>query len=165
MYLNVQLMAQYAKMKQICWNIRKKYMELKKEQRKLNILYCGNFNPTSVGEPEIAWALEKLGHRVDRLDEAPNVLGEVYKRLAKRNEYDLLLFAKFRVSNNPADVKEFLTRTTKTLKVPTVCWLFDLYWGYRREAEIKVNMLPAFSADIVFTTDGGHDYMWKRYGI
>src|SRR3990167_8834758 len=26
-------------------------------------------------------------------------------------------------------------------------------------------MLPAFYADIVFTTDGGHEHMWKRYQI
>ena len=34
------------------------------KQKKLKILYVGNFSPNSVGEPEIAWALEKLGHKV-----------------------------------------------------------------------------------------------------
>ena len=62
------------------------------------------------------------------------------------------------------DVREFL-KEVRGMKIPSVCWLFDLYWGYRREKEIEVDMLPAFQADIVFTTDGGHPNHWKRYGI
>jgi len=137
-------------------------VSLKKEEekRKYKILYVGNFNPNSVGEPEIAWALEQIGHEVDKLEESRTNLNTIRTSLS-RKDYDFLFFAKFRVGHNQ-EVIDFLR---KELKIPSVCWLFDLYWGYRREKEIKVNMLPAFYADISFTTDGGHEEMWKKYNI
>ena len=123
----------------------------------------GNFNPNSVGEPEIAWALEKLGHEVVRIPEKDDQLPIIRRQLLSRNKFDFLLFAKFRVGPKQ-DVRE-LIKELRFFKIPSVCWLFDLYWGYRRETEIKMDPLPAFSADIVFTTDGGHETMWKRYKI
>ena len=132
-------------------------------ERKLKILYVGNFSPNSVGEPEIAWALEKLGHQVDRMPETGTTVNDVKAKLLQREKYDFLLFAKFRVGTG--DEVRGLFKEMRGMKIPSVCWLFDLYWGYRREYEIRVNMLPAFAADIVFTTDGGHDNMFKKYGI
>lgn len=133
------------------------------------VCYVGNFLPNSVGEPEISWALQELGHTVHELQEPnwsemkDNYLDWLTEHI-KKGGYDFLLFAKFRVGSN-RDVRDFLTKSNKLLTIPSVCWLFDLYWGYRREREILMDMLPAFNADIVFTTDGGHGEKWKRYGI
>ena len=125
-------------------------------------MYVGNFSKNSVGEPEIANALEKLGHEVVRISENEAALESLRKKTISK-KYNFVLFAKLRIGSDES--VRALLKELRYHKVPTVCWLFDLYWGYRREIEIKVNMLPAFGADIVFTTDGGHDVMWKRYNI
>lgn len=129
-------------------------------KKSLKILYVGNFQPNSVGEPEIAYALEQLGHAVIKLEESETNLQKIRETIG-REKPDLLFFAKFRVGEK-AEVREFLL---KELKIPSVCWLFDLYWGYRREIEIRIDMIPCFYANIVFTSDGGHDEMWKKYRI
>ena len=36
------------------------------KKKPIRIFYVGNFHPLSVGEPEIANALESLGHKVTR---------------------------------------------------------------------------------------------------
>ena len=133
------------------------------EKRKLKILYVGNFSEKSVGEPEIAYALEKLGHEVTKVDEEQGIIPKLRTMLWAREKYDFLLFAKFRVGTHE-EIRDFL-RDLRGIKIPSVCWLFDLYWGYRRENEIAYNMSPWTGADIVLTTDGGHDDKWKKYGI
>ena len=133
------------------------------EKRKLKILYVGNFSPKSVGEPEIAYALERLGHEVTKVDEEQGIIPKLRTMLWAREKYDFLLFAKFRVGTHE-EIRDFL-RDLRGIKIPSVCWLFDLYWGYRRENEIAYNMSPWTGADIVLTTDGGHDDKWKKYGI
>ena len=89
----------------------------------LSICYVGNFNTVSVGEPEIAKALEKAGNKVFRLPEKSTL--EVIKETIENNKCDLLLFAKFRVKALASEKEEFL----KNLKIPSVCWVFDLYWS------------------------------------
>ena len=125
----------------------------------MRILYVGNFSPLSVGEPEIARALRKLGHRVDEFQENPNTVDEIEEKLAKYN-HDLLLFAKFRVGPK-GKTMEFLRKC----KAPTVCWLFDLYWGYRRQDQVMRDIQPQFRANIVFTTDGGNEEKWKMMKV
>lgn len=92
------------------------------EKKKLRILYIGNFSPNSVGEPEIAWSLEELGHEVKRVEEGTANCFEVFQEL--KRGYDLLLFAKSRVGGY--DQVQKLFNQTKT---PKVCWVFDIYWG------------------------------------
>ena len=121
----------------------------------MKILYIGNFYPLSVGEPEIAKALRKLGHEVEEFQELPNTIFQVDDKVAKGN-YDFVLFAKFRVGGD-VQCNAFLAKC----RIPTVCWLFDLYWGYRRQEQILRDSKPCFCANIVFTTDGGNDDKWK----
>lgn len=44
----------------------------------------------------------------------------------------------------------------KKVGLPTVCWQWDLYWGYRNKKPVQ------FKADLLFTTDGGHCEEWQR---
>lgn len=89
----------------------------------MTIIYVGNFYELSVGEPEIAAAFEELGHKVIQLPESTKCakIAEVIKEEGAA----LLLFAKFRTADDPKVREEFL----RDLKIPSVCWLFDLYWG------------------------------------
>lgn len=130
-----------------------------KKTSTLNVLYVANFHPSSVGEPEIAKALKRLGHSVDCLEDSQYHADDL-NRIIKDGNYDFLLFAKLKIGN-AREVKEFIEQCS----IPTVCWLFDLYWGYRTRAQISDKPAPSFAADIVFTTDGGHKEMWKKSGI
>ncbi len=87
------------------------------------ILYIGNFQENSVGEPEIAKCLEALGHTVTRIKESPTSVPYIQDELRKE-EYDFLLFAKCRIGN-PNEVERIL----KTCRIPVICWVFDLYYG------------------------------------
>lgn len=92
-------------------------------KRSYKILYIGNFHPLSVGEPEIAKSLEELGHTVIRLPEKDTSLIRITNVIGQEKP-DFLLFAKFRVGEY-GEKAEFL----KALKIPSVMWGFDLYYG------------------------------------
>ena len=130
--------------------------QITKKPRTLNIIYIANFHVTSVGEPEIARALERLGHKVDCFQDDQYTPLELKEKIAAGN-YDFLLFAKLKIGND-MEIMKFI----RDCPIPTVCWVFDLYWGYRLWARIKDKPSPVFVADIVFTTDGGHLEEWEN---
>lgn len=90
-------------------------------KKKYKIVYVGNFDTLSVGEPEVARSFEEFGHTIVRLDERFASIEQV--RIACESS-DMLLFAKFRVGN-PKERWEFL----RDLKIPKIMWGFDLYFG------------------------------------
>lgn len=90
----------------------------------MKILFVGNFDRRSPGELEIAWSLEELGHYVVGLDEADSDLEMIKKALEKEN-FDFLLFSKFRVKGTDQEKEDFL----RFLKIPSICWVFDLFAG------------------------------------
>lgn len=72
---------------------------------------------------------------------------------------NIVLFAKY-------NWKQELDETFETLRrggTKLVCWMFDLYFGYQREWQVK--NFKMFKADYVFSTDGGHRDKWKEYGV
>lgn len=101
----------------------------------MKISFMGKFERLH-DEEYIARSFEILGHEVSR-----NVI---------LPDYDILLFTKW---DNP-EIPEMRD---------TVCWLFDLYWGYEREWRIP--HASYFKAHHVFTTDGGHRENWESVGI
>lgn len=139
----------------------------------LNIFYAGNFSEFSVGEPEIANALEGLGHKVCRFDFRLKTC-EQFMREFKKDEYDFVLYTKLplappgmegRTTTSTVLVDEIRTML-RGISVPKVCWQFDLYWNYNRESMItKIREPVFFEADIVFTSDGGNQERWRRVGI
>lgn len=70
-------------------------------------------------------------------------------------DMDVILFAKW---EGMPPLREFERKGIKT-----VCWVFDLYWGYSRENRLQD--APYFRAQYVFTTDGGHQALFKDIGI
>lgn len=70
-------------------------------------------------------------------------------------DMDIILFAKW---EGMPSLKEFKLRGVKT-----VCWVFDLYWGYMRQNRLLD--APYFRVDYVFTTDGGNDNRFQGLGI
>lgn len=118
----------------------------------MKIAFVGKFGRLH-DEEYIARSLEMLGHDVKRLDER----SMQQDLLAALDEYspDVVLWTKLSVAQ-PFEFREHCRKWT------TICWVFDLYFGYVREARLQH---PAFTADYVFTTDGGHDEEFKALGI
>jgi spore maturation protein CgeB len=105
-------------------------------------------------EEYIARSFEALGHTVGKIDEGTkpvHIINDI-------NSFkpDLVIFAKF---NQPH--AEYIINECKRNRIKTVSWVFDLYWNYPRQGELKH---PNFKADYVFTTDGGSND-WKSLGI
>lgn len=119
----------------------------------MRIAYIGGFDKMW-DEEYIARAFESLGHDVAKIRESRNRI------VMDLEEYkpDIIIWAKLRVP-----YPEHILQWAKNHKVPTVCWIWDLYWGYQREHFIKTN--PMFKADYVITSDGGHNDKWEEVGI
>lgn len=105
-------------------------------------------------EEYIARSFEILDHKVCRIYEG-GTSKEVIEQLEDFGP-DLVVWTKLMVPQ-AARIREHCR------KYKTVCWVFDLYWGYEREYRMKNH--PAFTADFVFTTDGGHDAEFAAAGI
>jgi len=125
------------------------------KKKSYRIAYIGRFERIW-DEEYIALSFEELGHTITRIDERLPV-NEILKKILE-NHVDFVLFAKLNVSKSGALLNEI-----KRHGIKTVCWIFDLYWGYVREH--KIDLLPCFLADLVITTDGGNDSKWKTRQI
>jgi glycosyltransferase involved in cell wall biosynthesis len=119
------------------------------------IVYIGNFK-NLWDEEYIARSFEDLGHNVIRIHEKDSV--NYIAQTITSAKPDFVIFAKLRVGN-----AEWLLNELRVRGIKTICWLFDLYWGYVREEQIKT--LPCFKAQIVCTTDGGNDEKWEQMKI
>lgn len=93
----------------------------------MKICYVGQFNTTSVGEPEVAKCLEQLGHEVIRLNGKETSIYTL-RDVVIGQHCNMLLYAKFRINSTVRERAELLEEL-KRRKVPTVCWVFDLYFG------------------------------------
>lgn len=107
-------------------------------------------------EEYIALGFEKLGHEIIRIEDS-TITTEICELLGKSRP-DLVLWTKLR-TDDPTKLREYCRRQ----KLTTVCWVFDLYFDYHREYQLRSH--PAFTADYVFTTDGGHEHEFKTIGI
>lgn len=134
----------------------------------MRILNINNFASIYPDAESISVSLEQLGHTVTRMPEHETTLAEAKAELA--NGYDLLLFEEGRLKGDyiPGrdDTPDYIGGRFAELMVgvPTVAWLTNIFFGImRREVQLKTN--PIFKADIVFSTDGGHDKEFKELGI
>lgn len=119
----------------------------------MKIAFVGKFNKFH-DEEYIARSFESLGHDVIRIEQSLDG-GNIHRKIVLSRP-DILLFTKWEY---PKVIYDALAKS-KEWNMKTVCWLFDLYWGYDREFRIKT--ASYFKADYVFTTDGGNDHKWKE---
>lgn len=117
------------------------------------IVFIGKFGQLH-DEEYIARSFESLGHEVCRIDERHHK-GTVKEYLDSFNP-DIVLWVKL----NSPNAKEIVEMCKKYI---TVCWVFDIYFDYIGR-QYKLSH-PAFKANYVFTTDGGHEDNFKKLGI
>ena len=124
----------------------------------MRIVYRGNFTHPFCTEVHVAWALEELGHKVLRLQEAP---GAWAAASLHRDEFDLFLWT--RTWNYEPEVGHRFLASIRG-KIPSASVHLDRYIGLDREAQIRDGD-PFWATDMVFTADGGHDDEFDAYGI
>lgn len=121
----------------------------------LKILFVGNFSRDWNDEVGIAEAFESLGHSVKRMEEKETNDLKLIEE-ADTGGHDLLFYNKFRISGDR-------TNALGKIKIPKVCWFFDLYIGTPREGRLRKEW--ARMADCFFSTDGGHQGEFEAIGI
>ncbi len=125
----------------------------------MKIFYVGSFRLPYATEVFVEWALKQREIEVCRCPLA-NSRGDYhrgdYRLLCKKIKgwkANVVLFSKA----EPAYTNDILAWCWKR-GLLTVCWLWDLYWGYRQ------NRPKQFQADLLFTTDGGHNKEFAEHG-
>ena len=118
------------------------------------ILYVGSFDEQWSSEMYIAKSFQALGHSVMRLEEETISDDQIIEESKKG--YDFLLYAKLRIKGDQAYV-------LKNVKIPKVCWFFDVYPGTPREKRLRQPWVQM--ADHFFTTDNGHQDFYKEMGL
>ncbi len=119
----------------------------------MKIAFVGKFKHLH-DEEYIARSFEALGHEVQRIEEHISFVD--MNNLVKTKRPDILLYTKW-------DIHPETLKLCKTLGVKTVTWVFDLYFDYTREYQVKNKTF--FKSEYVFTTDNGHPERWKELGI
>jgi hypothetical protein len=119
----------------------------------MKIAFIGKFKRMD-DEEYIALGFEAIGHTVLRIEDSTPALDIC----AQLKEVNLVLWTKLRVDNPSLVVAHCKLRDLKC-----ACWVFDLYFDYHREYQLATH--PAFKADYVFTTDGGHQKEFEALGI
>lgn len=120
------------------------------------IAYLGKFNHLH-DEEYIARSFEMLGCVVKRIPQNTTWYDTQQSLLAFKP--DILIYAKWEC---PKELEPTLT-ILKRGGMKTVCWLFDLYFNYSREYQVKNKSF--FKSDYVFTTDGGNQRRFDEIGI
>lgn len=128
--------------------------------RSTKVFYIGDFRRPWYTANWVAYGLEAAGCHVRKEQEYPKDRNHLLKEI-ERYSPDFVLFAKLKSVTNPRELIKELRRRG----IPTVCWLFDLYWELPLGVGDRTPFDPPFDADIVFTTDGGHDEQWDEIGV
>lgn len=146
----------------------------------MKILYIGNY--TKIGDPlgycpnaeYIAQSLRELGHEVWPMNECDYTPMDIIDFM-KMKKFDLILTEEGRLKNdfvnNERLKKDILLQLFAAVMneareqgIPVVAWLTNIFHGVmRREIQLRTN--PIFKADMVFTTDGGHQKEFEALDI
>ena len=122
----------------------------------MRCFYIGQFLPQHRTECYVKYALEQNGVDVVNWHLGNTDHYSTVQEAAQKIRPDFILFSKQFAGFFPQ-----LIEWAKQSGIPTVCWQWDLFIGYRS------GPLPRHFAmvDLLLTTDGGHDHRWQEFGI
>ena len=129
-------------------------MQSTKEKQRNKIVYIGNFRQWWTNESYIAKTFENLGWEVQRV-QGDEINPE--DTIAKCKNAKFLLWTKYY-----REKKDLIEKVLSKIKIPSIFWHSDLYFGLQREEELKSK---CWKCDYVFTTDGGHQKEFKKLEI
>ncbi len=131
----------------------------KNESKQIKILQIGSFK-NLWDEEGIAKSFEKLGHKVIRVPEESFRVADASKVLELENP-DFVLIAKFKAEMELD--KALFFKKCRSMKIPIITWVWDLYFGLRREFTLQRDWM--FRSDLVLTPDGGNQKKFEELGI
>lgn len=126
----------------------------------MKCLYIGDFHKPHSSENYVVHALEKNGVEVIKQQEEFVNNISVIKTHLSNHKIDFVLFCKNRVGISGFALMGYL----KKQEIKTITWVYDLYFGLPPERSLRTVFDSNFQADIVFSTDGGHDAEFKEKG-
>lgn len=131
----------------------------------MKIAFLGNFKPVFSTESHHAWAWEKLGHQVVKLQEGQATTEQV---LAACQDAQVLQITHTHSWGMPGSVPmEAVLQKVRERGVKTFTYHLDLYWGLNAldRREEKVGQHWSWKLDYVFTTDNGHQKEYESRGV
>lgn len=131
-------------------------MPTKENTKAKRIAFIGKFR-NLYDEEYIAQSLEMLGCEVRRIPQHYSWIE--MREILMAMKPDILLYTKW---EPPKEISSFIQGLQRA-GTKTVCWIFDLYFDYTREYQVKSKSF--FKSDYVFTTDGGHQERFEEHGI
>ncbi len=130
-----------------------------------NIAILGNHEVAFCTEREIGWTLEKMGHRVFRLQEN-KVSAEDVICGVREHAVGLFIFVHTHGWNVTGDLFRMLDQLRAT-GCKTCSFHLDRFWGLNEAdgREDRIGDHAFFRTDKVFTADGGNQEKWASRGI
>jgi hypothetical protein len=127
----------------------------------MKCLYIGDFKKSYSTELYVTYALEQNGVDVYKLDDSHVSSASIVRNVVFSFKPDFVLFCKNHVAMN----SYALIKALREMGVPTVTWVFDLYFDLPVDRRNRTVLESNFETDIVFSTDGGHDKEFLEYNI
>lgn len=146
----------------------------KPEQRRLNVIYHGNFGTPHSTESHVARALESNGHNVGRWQEnMPEGWRIATEQLLTGTHADLILWTRtgwdysqygYRDNEEAQHEQMRFLFAAHRAGIPVVGFHLDLFHGLNPEREAIVDE-PFFMCDLVVTADGGSEEWFAEHHV
>lgn len=129
------------------------------------IALLGNHSVSFSTESELDWTLEKMGHRVVRLQEDRISADEVVSK-CRESASKLLIY----VHTHGWDVQGDLYKMLDQLRasgIKTCSFHLDRFWGLNKldRREDRIGTHAFWKTEAVFTADGGNDDKFRERGV
>lgn len=125
----------------------------------MRIAFLGNFQSEWSTENDLAWTMEKMGHKVVRLQESDPEFNYLI------SGDDLFFWVHTHGWDRPW-ISDALAMAIRS-HVPTVMFHLDRFWGLNEldDRENQIGKHPMWACDYCFTADGGNDARFKVAGV
>lgn len=133
----------------------------------LTVGLIGNHTASYSTESELAWTLDRLGHRALRFQENRDKTEDIY-RTCKHEQAVLLLYVHTHGWSMPGDLSaRRLFKKLRKRDIKTASFHLDLYWGLNAldARQDRVGSHAFWKTDYVFTADGGHQQEFASRGV
>jgi Glycosyl transferases group 1 len=130
-----------------------------------SIAVLGNHEVSFCTERELDWTLEKLGHRVTRIQENKVSAVEVVQK-CRESGTKLLIWVHTHGWDVQGDLYNMLSQL-RASGIKTCSFHLDRFWGLNilDKREERIGTHAFWKTDVVFTADGGNDDRFKERGV
>jgi glycosyl transferase family 1 len=130
-----------------------------------SIAVLGNHEVSFCTERELDWTLEKMGHRVTRLQENKVTAEEVVSTCRER-AVNLLIYVHTHGWDVIGDLYKMLDQL-RASGIKTCSFHLDRFWGLNilDKREERIGTHAFWKTDTVFTADGGNDEKFQARGV